>query len=341
MGLRLNVQATTSIEYVAQGGVEVLQLFVRNSVNLLRRHSDDDCPRWHVFCHDGPCADDGSIADCYSREHRDIRTKPDATADNNACRVHVGTPALSHVVVQRRDDRVVADEGAVADLDSTLVLEAAAAVDEDVLADPDVLAEVGAEWREQLERIGDSLSSQLTHQGTYFCGGVVAPVKFCGDAQRFLTCGVHRLVVRRSAGDPLGGIQRGEKGIEPANFSHIPTVSRRVRRGGGRQALSGAKTSSMLPVASSIDHSLRSRQIIGAALGATSATLLAGAMRSRDSDLARSATINVSWVGVCLIALSRQPSRLGVALIAATAVFDSVAAIVQWRLRATTDAAKH
>jgi len=94
-------------------------------------------------------------------------------------------------------------------------------------------------------------------------------------------------------------------------------------------------------IASSIDRTLKSRPIVGAALGATSATLLAGATRSRGGVLALSAAINVGWVGVCLVALSRRPSRLGVALIAATAVFDSVAAIVQWCLRAPTDAPKH
>ena len=227
MGLRLNFQATTSIGYLAQGGVAVLQLLVRNTANLLRRYSNDHCPRRHVFCNDGPCTHDGSITDCYSREHRHIRTEPGATADNNACRVHIGTPAPSHVVIQRRDDGVVADEGAVADLDSTLVLEAAAAINKDVLSEPDVLAEVGTERREELERLGDCLPSQLTHQGTYFCGGVVVPVEFCGDAQRLLTCGVHRLVMRRSTRDRLRGIQRCEKGIEPANFRHTPTVSRR------------------------------------------------------------------------------------------------------------------
>ncbi|WP_087484215.1 hypothetical protein [Brachybacterium massiliense] len=91
-------------------------------------------------------------------------------------------------------------------------------------------------------------------------------------------------------------------------------------------------------LASSIDRSLASRPIVGAALGATSATLLAGAVRCRDSDLALSAALNVGWVGICLVALSRRPSRLGVALIAATAVFDSVATTAQWHLRATTEA---
>ena len=91
-------------------------------------------------------------------------------------------------------------------------------------------------------------------------------------------------------------------------------------------------------VASAIDPSLKSRPIIGAALGATSVTLFAATVRSRDSDLSLAAAVNLGWVGVCLIALSRRPSRLGVALIAATAAFDSVAATAQWRLRAATDA---
>lgn len=89
-------------------------------------------------------------------------------------------------------------------------------------------------------------------------------------------------------------------------------------------------------VASSIDRTLKSRQIVGIALGATSATLLAGAVRARGSDLALSAAINVAWIGVCLVALSRRPAGPGVALIAATAVFDGAAATAQWRLRSTT-----
>lgn len=83
--------------------------------------------------------------------------------------------------------------------------------------------------------------------------------------------------------------------------------------------------------------SLKSGPIIGTALDAASVTLFAGAVRSRDNDLALAAAVNLGWVGVCLVALSRRP-RLGVALIAATAVFDSVAAAAQWRLRATTEA---
>lgn len=103
-------------------------------------------------------------------------------------------------------------------------------------------------------------------------------------------------------------------------------------------AIAGSAVLGSDRVASSIDLSLTSRPIIVTALGATSATLFAGAVRSRDSDLALAAAVNLGWVGVCLIAMSRRPSRLGVALIAATAAFDSVAATAQWRLRATTEA---
>lgn len=80
---------------------------------------------------------------------------------------------------------------------------------------------------------------------------------------------------------------------------------------------------------------MKSRQRLGAALGATSVLLLVGAARTRptDADLARAAIVNIGWVLLCAIGLSRRPPALGRVLIACTAVFDGAAAIVQWRLR--------
>ena len=166
------------------------------------------------------------IADRHARQYRHVGPEPHAPADHDARRVHVSSPARRHVVVQRRDDGVVADEGSIADVDAALVLEPAAAVDEHILTETDVLAEVSAERREESEGIGDLVPGQLTHQGPHLSGGVVAPVELGGDAQRLLTRGVHGRVVRRTSGDRLPGIQCRQKVLESLNFSHLPTIAR-------------------------------------------------------------------------------------------------------------------
>lgn len=85
----------------------------------------------------------------------------------------------------------------------------------------------------------------------------------------------------------------------------------------------------------SLDPSLRVRWPVAAALGATSALLVAGAMRQQpeNRDLARAAAVNVGWVTACLAGLLRRPSPLGKTLLASTAALDAVAAIAQLTLR--------
>lgn len=127
-------------------------------------------------------------------------------------------------MVQRRDHGVVADEGSIADVDAALVLEPAAAVDEDILSEINVLAKVGAEWWEELEGIRDLAPGQVTHQGAYLSGRVVAPVERGGDAQRLLARGEHSRVERRTAGDRLPGVERSQQVLESLNFGHVPTI---------------------------------------------------------------------------------------------------------------------
>lgn len=87
--------------------------------------------------------------------------------------------------------------------------------------------------------------------------------------------------------------------------------------------------------AGSFDPSLRSRRPVAVALGATSALLIASAVRDRPTnrDLERAALVNTGWVGACLAGLAAPPPRAGVLILAATAVLDGAAAAVQLSLR--------
>ena len=79
------------------------------------------------------------------------------------------------------------------------------------------------------------------------------------------------------------------------------------------------------------------RAPVAASLGATGVMLLSTAARTAPTsrDLARAAAVNIGWVGACCLALGRSPSRRGAALVAGTALFDGLAAALQWRLRRT------
>lgn len=126
-------------------------------------------------------------------------------------------------------------------------------------------------------------------------------------------------------------------------------------------AVAGAALAGSDGLLRAVDPSLRLRLPLVLALGATSASLLSAAARTepRREDLLRSAAVNGVWTGACLAALVRGlarrgsvrtertragsagaapsplgPSGVGLGLIAATAVFDAAAGLVQWRLGA-------
>ena len=55
------------------------------------------------------------------------------------------------VVVQSRENYVVADKGTISDSDSALVLEFASHIDEYIFADGDIFSAVCVEWRKHAE----------------------------------------------------------------------------------------------------------------------------------------------------------------------------------------------
>lgn len=84
-----------------------------------------------------------------------------------------------------------------------------------------------------------------------------------------------------------------------------------------------------------IDRTGAARRPVAVALGVTGALLLAGGRRAkvRNRDLGTAATINSAWVIACLYGMQKNPSELGTALLAATAVADASAGIGQFLCR--------
>ena len=105
-------------------------------------HACDDGARRHVLCHDSARADDRAFADCHARADRHPRAEPHLVPDFDRLGEHSAAVVGIGVVVERRDDRLRADENVVSNGYSALVLELTAGVDEDALADLRVLAAV-------------------------------------------------------------------------------------------------------------------------------------------------------------------------------------------------------
>ena len=110
-------------------------------------------------------------------------------------------------MVQRGQDHIVPDQGAVSDKNSALILKFAAHVDKDMFADVDILPAVGVERRKQGKALIHRLADKLRKQGPQLLWLMVASVDLCRDPQRLLADAMHEQVCLTAAGNRFSAVQ--------------------------------------------------------------------------------------------------------------------------------------
>ena len=98
-------------------------------------------------------ADDSAVAHRDTGKNDRPGTHPDVLAEHDGLRVHRLAVVRVEVVVEGRDDNVMANERSASDPDPTLILKATPGVDEDVLAKVNTAAEIRRKWREQAKAL--------------------------------------------------------------------------------------------------------------------------------------------------------------------------------------------
>ena len=115
--------------------------------------------------HHGPGRHNGAIPDGHTGQNGGIGSNPDIPANMNRFRNHGAAVVGRHGMVQRGQDHIVPDQGAVSDKNSALILKFAAHVDKDMFADVDILPAVGVERRKQGKALIHRLADKLRKQG--------------------------------------------------------------------------------------------------------------------------------------------------------------------------------
>ena len=179
------------------------------SASILRHDLLED-PGWDaahdnigrdIAGHDRPGGDHRAVADGDAGDDGRVGADPDILADGDGSRDQDMALTGVLVVVERGQDDVVADQGAVTDHDAALILEPAAGVDEYVLPDADVFAIIGVEGREQAEgivlRLTDEFKEELAHHSRL----MILVVELHGDLERALARGAHGFGVFQAGRD--------------------------------------------------------------------------------------------------------------------------------------------
>ena len=115
-----------------------------------------------------------------------------------------------HLMIQRCQHHVVADEAPFSDGDAALVLEVTAGIDKHIILHHDVLSKIRVKGREQgkgpINRLPGNLGKQFLNLAQ-----VMAGAQFVGQFHHLKRCCAHKAMCLRSTHYPLSGVHAVQK----------------------------------------------------------------------------------------------------------------------------------